>query len=83
LVATKPGVVTAGEFTTGGVAEVLTPDQPIAEITDKNGRLEIDITLARGLGLISRELLVKEKTEVGHIVMDAVFTPIIKSITMK
>jgi DNA-directed RNA polymerase alpha subunit len=79
LVATKPGVVTAGEFTTGGFAEVLTPDQPIAEITDKNGRLEIDITLARGLGLISRENLVKEKTEVGHIVMDAVFTPIIKA----
>jgi DNA-directed RNA polymerase subunit alpha len=79
LVATKPGVVTAGEFTTGGFAEVLTPDQPIAEITDKNGRLEIDITLARGLGLISKEALVKEKTEVGHIVMDAVFTPIIKA----
>ncbi len=79
LVSTKPGVVTAGEFTTNGVAEVLTPDQPIAEITDKNGRLEIDITLAKGLGMIPRELLVKEKAEVGHIVMDAVFTPIVKA----
>ena len=79
LVATKPGVVTAGEFSTNGVAEVLTPDQPIAEITDKNGRLEIDITLAKGLGMIPRELLVKEKAEVGHIVMDAVFTPIVKA----
>lgn len=77
LVATKPGIVTAGEFITAGVGEVLTPDQPIAEITDKNARLEIDITLARGLGLITRENLIKEKTEVGHIVMDAVFTPII------
>ncbi len=79
LVATKPGVVTAGEFTTGGVAEVLTPDQPIAEITDKNARLEIDITLAKGLGLIPRENLVKEKAEVGHMIMDAVFTPIVKA----
>ncbi len=79
LVSTKPGVVTAGEFTTNGVAEVLTPDQPIAEITDKNARLEIDITLAKGLGMIPRELLVKEKAEVGHIVMDAVFTPIVKA----
>ena len=79
LVATKPGVVTAGEFSTNGVAEVLTPDQPIAEITDKNGRLEIDITLAKGLGMIAREALIKEKAEVGHIVMDAVFTPIVKA----
>ncbi len=79
LVATKPGVVTAGQFTTGGNAEVLTPDQPIAEITDKSGRLEIDITLARGLGMIARENLAKEKTEVGQIVMDAVFTPIVKA----
>jgi DNA-directed RNA polymerase subunit alpha len=77
LVATKPGVVTAGEFVTGSSAEVLTPDQPIAEITEKNARLEIDITLSRGLGLITRENLIKEKTEIGHIVMDAVFTPII------
>ncbi len=79
LVATKPGVVTAGEFNTNGLAEVLTPDQPIAEITDKNARLEIDITLAKGLGMIPRELLAKEKAEVGHIIMDAVFTPIVKA----
>lgn len=79
LVATKSGVVTAGEFNTNGLAEVLTPDQPIAEITDKSGRLEIDITLAKGLGLIARENLAKEKTEVGEIVMDAVFTPIVRA----
>lgn len=79
LVATKSGIVTAASFETNGVAEVLTPDQPIAEITDKSGRLEIDITLAKGLGLIARENLVKEKTEVGEIVMDAVFTPIVKA----
>ena len=29
--------------------------------------------------MIPRELLVKEKAEVGHIVMDAVFTPIVKA----
>jgi DNA-directed RNA polymerase subunit alpha len=79
LVSTKSGIVTAGEFQTNGLAEVLTPDQPIAEITDKSGRLEIDITLAKGLGLIARENLIKEKTEVGEIVMDAVFTPIVRA----
>lgn len=79
LVATKQGIVTAGDFTTGGLAEVLTPDQPIAEITDKSGRLEIDITLAKGLGMIPREALIKEKAEIGHIIMDAVFTPIVKA----
>lgn len=79
LVATKPGIITAGEFVTGGLAEVLTPDQPIAEITDKSGRLEIDITLAKGLGMIPREVLIKEKAEVGHIIMDAVFTPIVRA----
>jgi DNA-directed RNA polymerase subunit alpha len=79
LVATKPGVITAGEFVTGGLAEVLTPEQPIAEITDKSGRLEIDITLAKGLGMVPRETLIKEKAEIGHIIMDAVFTPIVKA----
>ena len=79
LSVTKPGIVTAGSFDTNGLAEVLTPDQPIAEITDKSGKLEISITLAKGLGLIPRENLVKEKTEVGEIVTDAVFTPIVRA----
>ncbi len=79
LSVSKPGVVTAGSFDTNGLAEVLTPDQSIAEITDKSGKLEISITLAKGLGLIPRENLVKEKTEVGEIVTDAVFTPIVRA----
>src|SRR3989338_6997374 len=66
--------VTAGDIQVYGELEILNKDLPIVELTEKNSELEIQMTVERGLGFLSREALRKEKTEIGTIAMDAVFS---------
>ncbi|MBI2047992.1 MAG: DNA-directed RNA polymerase subunit alpha [Parcubacteria group bacterium] len=68
--------ITGADIKTPGQVEVLNPEQYIAEITNKKTVLSITVRLERGLGYIPKEVLQKEKIEVGTIVLDAVFTPI-------
>ncbi|MAQ59367.1 DNA-directed RNA polymerase subunit alpha [bacterium] len=70
------GVVTAGDLTVPSQVEILNPEQVIAEITNKSTKLEMELTVERGLGYVPREIHAKEKMEIGAIALDAVFTPI-------
>lgn len=76
LRANKMGVVTAGDIDAPSQIEILSPEQPIAEITAKGVSLEIEMTVSRGLGYVPREAHQKEKMDIGAIALDAVFTPI-------
>ncbi len=69
-------VVTAGDIKTPSQVEVLNPDQRIAEITDKKGALSIEMTVERGMGYVSKDILQKDKVDIGIIALDAIFTPI-------
>ncbi len=71
-----PKTVTAGDIETPGQVEVVNKDQVIATITDKNTSLEMEITLEKGLGYVPKEVLQKDKVEIGTIALDAIFTPI-------
>lgn len=68
-------VVTAADFEQAGQVEVLTPDQYICELTGKVS-LNMEVTIEKGVGYVSRETLKKEKSDIGTISLDAVFTPI-------
>lgn len=70
------GVVTAKDMVVPSQIEILSPDQPIAEITAKGTTLEMEITIERGLGYVPREIHQRDKVEIGTIALDAVFTPI-------
>ncbi len=70
------GIVTAADIDAPSQVEILSPEQPIAEITTKTGELEIEFTVEKGLGYVAREIHSKDKMEVGTIALDAVFTPI-------
>jgi DNA-directed RNA polymerase subunit alpha len=70
------GVVTAKDIEISGQVEVLTPDQYICEITDKKTELNMEIYVQKGLGYVSKEDIQKEKMSIGHIAVDAIFTPI-------
>ncbi len=70
------GVVTAGDITVPSQVEILNPEQPICEITNKGTKLEMELRIEKGLGYVPREVHMKEKMEIGAIAMDAVFTPI-------
>jgi len=70
------GLVTAKDIETSGQVEVLNPEQVIANITDKNTSLTMEISLEKGLGYLAKENLQKDKVDIGIIAMDAIFTPI-------
>ena len=71
-----PKVVTAIDMKIPSQVVILNPDQSIAEITDKKGGLSIEINVERGLGYVPKEVLQKEKVDIGVIALDAIFTPI-------
>src|SRR3989344_5818605 len=70
-----PKVVVAGNIKTGGQVEVLNPDLYITEVTGKVN-LNIEIRVEKGLGFIPKEVMQKEKVDIGTIAVDAIFTPI-------
>lgn len=71
------GVITAGDIADTDLCKVSNPDQVIATITDAKGSFDMELTVERGIGYT----LAKEQTTdiVGEIILDAAFTPIIKT----
>ena len=59
-----------------GQVESANPDAPIATLTDKSAALSMELTLERGLGYVPRDVLQKEKAQIGEMILDAIFTPI-------
>jgi DNA-directed RNA polymerase subunit alpha len=70
------GEVTAKDIKTTGQIEILNPDQHIADLTAKNASIEMEITVEKGLGYVSKESRHEGKAEIGTIHLDATFTPI-------
>jgi DNA-directed RNA polymerase subunit alpha len=68
--------VTGADVQVSGQLEVLNPELYIAELTDKNASLSIEMRVDRGLGFVPRDVHEKGKVEVGTIAVDAIFTPI-------
>ena len=58
--------------------EIMNKKKHIAPLTSKKAKLNIEFTVEKGLGYVSREELKKDKVGMGTIVLDAVFTPIKK-----
>ncbi len=67
--------VTAADFVLPTQVTIANPDQHIASLAGK-GAFELEATIERGLGYVPRELLTKEKVDIGTIALDATFTPI-------
>lgn len=68
--------VTAGDIKTPGGVEILNPELVIANLTDKNAELDMEITIEKGLGFVPKEVLEKNRVDIGQITVDAIFTPI-------
>ncbi len=69
-------VVTAGDIEAPSQVEIMNKDLVIATLTDKDSELEMEMTVQKGLGFVSRDNLRDEKNDIGTIVLDANFTPI-------
>jgi DNA-directed RNA polymerase subunit alpha len=68
--------ITAKDITLPTQLEVMNTEQYICESTAKDVDIAIEITVEKGLGYIPREVLQKEKADIGTIFLDASFTPI-------
>ena len=68
-------VVKAEDADLPGQVEIANPDLVIATLTDKSSVFEAELTVEKGLGYVMRDVLQKEKAQVGEMVLDAVFTP--------
>ncbi len=78
LSAKGPKKVTAKDLITPAQVEILNKDLAIANLTSKDAKLQMDITVEKGLGYVLREVLQKQKVEIGTLLLDAVFTPVRK-----
>ncbi len=67
--------VTAADFSLPTQVEIRNPEQHLADLSGKV-TLDIEATIERGLGYVPREMLTKEKVDIGTIALDATFTPI-------
>lgn len=68
--------VTAGDIEFPSQVELLNPEQHVAELTEKGSSLKMTLRIEKGLGYVAKEVLHKDKVDVGTISLDAVFTPI-------
>lgn len=68
--------VTASDIQVPGQVEILNPDLYIASLGSKTAELSIEMKIEKGLGYVPKEILEKDRTEIGHITLDAIFSPI-------
>lgn len=70
--------VKGSDFKLPGQLELVNQDAYIATITDSKGELEMEITVAKGVGYEPVERRKKEKLPIGVIALDAMYTPVRK-----
>ncbi len=71
-----PKEVTAADIKAPSQVEILNSTQPIMSVTGKGIEVKIEMTVDKGLGYVPKELLEKERVEIGSIALDAIFTPV-------
>lgn len=69
-------IVTGKDVEVPGQVEVLNPELHIAELTSKTAELDIEATVQKGLGYVPKEVIEKDRVDIGAISLDAIFTPI-------
>jgi DNA-directed RNA polymerase subunit alpha len=72
--------VTAADIEATSDAEIINKDLHIATINDKDTELAMEIVVTKGIGYVPVEEQVKnkEKAEIGMILVDSIFTPVVK-----
>jgi len=68
--------VKGSDFECPSQIKLVNPELHIATITDKKTELEIELTIEKGIGYIPKDQVKKGKSEIGAIVVDAIYTPI-------
>jgi len=78
LDAQGPGEVVASQIETGHKVDILNPDLTIATLDSDKSRLTMEMKVEKGKGYLTVEKYHDEDIPVGTILVDAVFSPVIK-----
>lgn len=70
--------VKGADFQVSSEIEIANPDLEIATLTNKKAKLEIDVWVSKGRGYVPSEEKSREEFDVGSIIMDSLFSPIVK-----
>jgi DNA-directed RNA polymerase subunit alpha len=71
--------VTAADIETNANLEIVSPEVHIATITNKATELNVELKIEKGLGYVPVEAHKTEKLPIGVIVLDAMFSPVVKA----
>jgi DNA-directed RNA polymerase subunit alpha len=71
-----PKTITAGDIEVPSQVKIMNPKQEIFTITEKGKEVEMELLVQKGLGYVPKEIIQKERVDVGTISMDGIFTPI-------
>lgn len=58
--------------------ELVNPDVHILTITDEKAKIEMEARVEKGLGYLSREERERKERDIGTILVDAVFSPVVR-----
>lgn len=69
--------VTAAEFKLPGQVTLSNPEHHLFSITDKDTEVDLEVTVEKGIGFIPKEIIHKDRVEIGSIALDAAFSPVL------
>ncbi len=78
LTAKGEGDVLAKDIKTSSDVEILDPDFVITSLDKKSSSLKMELRIEKGVGYIPATERQKDETEAGWILIDAIFSPIVK-----
>ncbi|MEK7479107.1 MAG: DNA-directed RNA polymerase subunit alpha [Patescibacteria group bacterium] len=70
--------VKAGDIKATPFVQIMNPELHLATLSKKGAELELELTVEKGLGYVPTEARKAERLPVGTILLDAIFTPVIR-----
>lgn len=71
-----PKVISGADLKLPSQVEIMNTEQYINEITDKNAEIDMEMVVDKGMGFVSKEVIQKDRVDIGSISLDAIFSPV-------
>ena len=70
--------VKAGDIRPNTFVQIINPELHLATLTKKNAEIDMELTVEKGLGYIATEFRNLERLPIGTILLDAIFSPVLR-----
>lgn len=71
--------ITGADLKLPGQVTLANPEMTICTLTDKDTEFDAEFTIEKGIGYVPKELLKKDRVEIGAINLDAAFSPVVQA----